>query len=80
MTHSSEVAARADTALGEMGKLTRKEYTLIGPVLLSLCLWVFGGKMLDATAVCLLAVSLMLALHVVSWKDHQIFQRTEHAG
>lgn len=69
VTHSSEVAARADTALGEMGKLTRKEYTLIGPVLLSLCLWVFGGKMLDATAVCLLAVSLMLALHVVSWKE-----------
>ncbi len=58
-----------------MGKLTRKEYTPIGLVLLSLCLWVFGGKMLDATAVCLLAVSLMLALHVVSWKDHQIFQR-----
>lgn len=27
-----------------MGKLTRKEYTLIGLVLLSLCLWVFGGK------------------------------------
>lgn len=52
-----------------MGKLTRKEYTLIGTVLLSLCLWVFGGKMLDATAVCLLAVSLMLALHVVSWKE-----------
>ena len=25
--------------------------------------------MLDATAVCLLAVSLMLALHVVSWKE-----------
>ncbi|HFD3844003.1 TPA: anion permease [Serratia marcescens] len=69
VTHSSEVAAWADTALGEMGKLTRKEYTLIGLVLLSLCLWVFGGKMLDATAVCLLAVSLMLALHVVSWKE-----------
>ena len=69
VTHSSEVAAWADTALGEMGKLTRKEYTLIGLVLLSLCLWVFGGKVLDATAVCLLAVSLMLALHVVSWKE-----------
>lgn len=27
--------------------------------------------MLDATAVCLLAVSLMLALHVVSWKDRK---------
>ncbi|VEA66719.1 Citrate/succinate antiporter [Serratia plymuthica] len=69
VTHSSEVAAWANTALGEMGKLTRKEWTLIGLVLFSLSLWVFGGKLLDATTVCLLAVSLMLALHVVSWKD-----------
>lgn len=68
VTHSSEVAGWADGALAEMGKLSRQEYTLIGLVLLSLCLWVFGGKVVNATAVCLLAVSLMLALHVVSWK------------
>jgi len=30
---------------------------------------VFGGEAIDATAVGLLAVSLMLALHVVPWKD-----------
>lgn len=29
VTHSSEVASWANSALGEMGKLTRKEYTLI---------------------------------------------------
>lgn len=52
-----------------MGKLTRKEYTLIGLVLLSLSLLVFCSKMLNATTVCLLAVSLMLALQVVSWKN-----------
>ena len=52
-----------------MGGLTRKEMILIGLVLLSLCLWVFGSKFIDATAVGLLAVSLMLALHVVAWKD-----------
>ncbi len=52
-----------------MGRLSRKEWTLIGPVLLSLGLWVFGGKIINATAVGLLAVSLMLALHVVPWKD-----------
>lgn len=69
VTHSSEVASWVNNALDEMGKLTRKEYTLIGLVLLSLSLWVFGSKMLNATAVCLLAVSLMLALQVVSWKD-----------
>ncbi|MGL6017185.1 MAG: DASS family sodium-coupled anion symporter, partial [Gibbsiella quercinecans] len=69
VTHSSEVAAWAKVALSEMGALSTKERTLIGLVLLSLCLWVFGGSVLDATTVCLLAVSLMLALHVVSWKD-----------
>lgn len=69
VTKSNEVAAWAQTALNEMGALTRKEMILIGLVLLSLCLWVFGGAFIDATAVGLLAVSLMLALHVVSWKD-----------
>lgn len=69
VTHSAEVAAWAGDELKGMGKLTRKEITLIGLVLLSLGLWVFGGKLIDATAVGLLAVSLMLALHVVPWKD-----------
>lgn len=64
-----------------MGRLSRKEWTLIGPVLLSLGLWVFGGKIINATAVGLLAVSLMLALHVVPWKRHYALQqRTEHHG
>lgn len=40
-----------------MGKLNRKECTLIVLVLLSLCLWVFGDSFIDATAVGLLAVS-----------------------
>jgi len=69
VTHSEEVSAWAGDALKEMGGLTRKEKTLIGLVLLSLGLWVFGGDFINATAVCLLAVSLMLALHVVPWQD-----------
>lgn len=69
ITHSEEVSNWAGDALKEMGRLTRKELTLIGLVLLSLSLWVFGGKIINATAVGLLAVSLMLALHVVPWKD-----------
>ncbi len=68
ITHSEEVSNWAGDALKEMGRLTRKEITLIGLVLLSLGLWVFGGKIINATAVGLLAVSLMLALHVVPWK------------
>ncbi|EHM6396285.1 anion permease [Salmonella enterica subsp. enterica serovar Agona] len=69
VTHSAEVAAWAGGELKNMGRLSRKEWTLIGLVLLSLGLWVFGGKIINATAVGLLAVSLMLALHVVPWKD-----------
>ncbi|MCS2163552.1 anion permease [Scandinavium sp. H11S7] len=69
VTHSEEVSGWAGNALREMGALTRKEKTLIGLVLLSLGLWVFGGDYINATAVGLLAVSLMLALHVVPWKE-----------
>ena len=39
------------------------------PCIVSLGLWVFGSEVINATAVGLLAVSLMLALHVVPWKD-----------
>ncbi len=60
---------RAGDELKTMGALTRREWTLIGLVLLSLGLWVFGSEVINATAVGLLAVSLMLALHVVPWKD-----------
>ncbi len=59
----------AGDELKTMGRLTRREWTLIGLVLLSLGLWVFGSEVINATAVGLLAVSLMLALHVVPWKD-----------
>lgn len=69
ITHSEEVAGWAGKTLKELGRLTVKEITLICLVLLSLGLWVFGGERIDATTVCLLAVSLMLALQVVSWED-----------
>ncbi|WP_312626564.1 anion permease [Scandinavium sp.] len=69
VTHSEEVSGWAGNALKEMGALSRKEITLICLVLLSLALWVFGGGFIDATAVGLLAVSLMLTLHVVPWKE-----------
>ncbi|AQS41051.1 MAG: Citrate:succinate antiporter [Candidatus Tokpelaia hoelldobleri] len=69
ITHSGEVTDWAGKTLKEMGALSVKETTLIGLVLLSLGLWVFGGRFIDATAVCLLAISLMLVLSVVHWKD-----------
>lgn len=69
ITHSAEVSGWASEALKEMGALSGKEMILIGLVLLSLALWVFGGAFINATAVGLLAVSLMLALHVIPWKE-----------
>lgn len=69
VTHSTEVCHWAATELKNLGRLTRQEITLVGLVLLSLTLWVFGGKYINATAVALLAVALMLALRVVPWKD-----------
>lgn len=68
-TQSTEVAAWAAEELKRLGRLTHKEITLIGLVLLSLALWVLGGKLISATAVALLAVALMLALRVVHWKE-----------
>nr|VUD26945.1 Citrate carrier [Salmonella sp. NCTC 7297] len=44
VTHSAEVAAWAGDELKSMGRLSRKEWTLIGLVLLSLGLWVFWRK------------------------------------
>ncbi|EXU76902.1 anion permease [Erwinia mallotivora] len=69
ITQSTEVAAWAAEELKSLGRLTHKEITLIGLVLLSLALWVLGGKLISATAVALLAVALMLALRVVPWKE-----------
>jgi citrate:succinate antiporter len=69
ITHCAEVSSWAGQSLSEMGRLSRKEYTLIALVLISLGLWVFGDKVINATAVGLLAVSLMLALGVVRWSD-----------
>ncbi|MFC0140406.1 anion permease [Erwinia mallotivora] len=69
ITQSTEVAAWAAEELKSLGRLTHKEITLIGLVLLSLALWVLGGKLISATAVALLAVALMLALRVVPRKE-----------
>lgn len=44
VTHSAEVAAWAGGELKNMGRLSRKEWTLIGLVLLSLGLWVLVEK------------------------------------
>ncbi|MDU1267174.1 MAG: anion permease [Escherichia coli] len=57
ITHSEEVATWAGDELKTMGALTRREWTLIGLVLLSLGLWVFGSEVINATAVLFASLS-----------------------
>jgi L-tartrate/succinate antiporter len=65
----SEVCAWAAQALRELGPLTAKEIRLGVLVLLALALWIFGGAYVNATAVTLVVISLMLATGVFTWSD-----------
>ena len=68
VTHSSEVAAgripRWGNGQADAQGIHPDRHGAAQPVPVGV-----RRQMLDATAVCLLAVSLMLALHVVSWKE-----------
>jgi len=69
ITHSYEVADWAKEELKTIGKITRKEITLIVLVLISLILWMFFEDEISPTSVCLLAVSLMIITQIVEWND-----------
>jgi L-tartrate/succinate antiporter len=64
-----EVPEWAAKELEKQGGMTRREILLAGLVLIALCLWIFGGKFIDATAVAVVVVSLMVLLRVVTWDD-----------
>lgn len=64
-----EVPKWAAAELDKIGGLTRREVGLAALVLLALGLWIFGGKLVDATTAALIVVSLMLVLGIVSWDD-----------
>ena len=66
---SAEVPAWAAGELAKMGRVTRRECTMAVLVLVALGLWIAGSRWIDATAVALVAISLMLVLRVVSWDD-----------
>ncbi|MEM3703166.1 MAG: DASS family sodium-coupled anion symporter [Candidatus Bathyarchaeia archaeon] len=64
-----DVPKWASEQLKTMGKLTRKELTLLGLVALALALWIKGTDYIDATTTAILVVSLMVVFKVVSWDD-----------
>ncbi len=64
-----EVPAWAAEELEKQGGMSRREILLAVLVLIALSLWIFGGKFIDATAVAIVVVSLMIVLGVVTWDD-----------
>lgn len=66
---SSEVPQWAAKELVAMGRITTRELTMTGLVVMALGLWIFGGRIIDPTMVALVAISLMLICRVVSWDD-----------
>jgi L-tartrate/succinate antiporter len=64
-----EVPSCASQELGKMGKFSRKELVMALLALLALALWIFAGKLMDATTVAGLVISLMLITGTVTWDD-----------
>lgn len=70
ITKNSEVTKWAAQELSTLGKLSYKELALIALIIISLTLWIFGKQIgINSTVTALIAVSFMLILRVVVWKD-----------
>ncbi|WP_243439043.1 anion permease [Fundidesulfovibrio soli] len=66
---SEDAPKWAGEELAKMGSITAKELTMAGLAVFALLLWIFGGKLFDATIVALMALSLMILTKVVTWDD-----------
>jgi L-tartrate/succinate antiporter len=67
--HSAEVQTWASEELGKMGKWSLKQLVMALLAILALTLWIFGGKIMDATTVAGVVISLMLITGIVTWDD-----------
>jgi L-tartrate/succinate antiporter len=66
---SRDVGLWAGRELGAMGRISRNEKILAVLVVGAVGLWIFGDKWMDGAIAAFLAVSLMLAFGVFSWRD-----------
>ena len=66
---TSEVPAWAGRELDGMGKVTRDQIVMALLAIGALAFWIFGGKIVDPTAVAFAAIALMVILGVVKWDD-----------
>ncbi len=64
-----EVPKWAASQLHEMGPLSRNEILLAILVFTAILFWIFGGAVINATTVALVAVALMVVLGIVKWDD-----------
>jgi L-tartrate/succinate antiporter len=67
--HSAEVQSWASQELEKMGKWSLKQLVMALLAILALTLWIFGGKIMDATTVAGVVISLMLITGIVTWDD-----------
>jgi L-tartrate/succinate antiporter len=65
----TDVPAWAARELDKMGPLSSREITLGVLVVIALLLWIFGGKIMEATTAAFVVISLMLILNVLTWDD-----------
>jgi L-tartrate/succinate antiporter len=66
---SEEVRQWADRELGQMGAMSAREVTVAVLVTMALVLWIFGGRIVNATTVALIVIALMLLTRVFTWDD-----------
>jgi L-tartrate/succinate antiporter len=66
---STDVPVWAGKELLGMGRISRNEIVMALLAVGALAFWIFGGKLVDATAVAFAAIALMVILGVVAWDD-----------
>ncbi len=67
--HSEEVPKWAGRELASMGAMSAQEIAVAVLVTIALALWIFGARYVNATAVALMAVSIMVVTKVFGWDD-----------
>ncbi|WP_300163757.1 DASS family sodium-coupled anion symporter, partial [Solidesulfovibrio sp.] len=66
---SPEAPIWAGKELAALGPMSRGEIVMAVLAVCALMFWIFGGKLVNATTVALVAVGLMIPFRVVTWDD-----------
>ncbi|KAK4252790.1 hypothetical protein QN277_014332 [Acacia crassicarpa] len=65
-----EAPAMAASKLESMGPVTQNEWIMIGTVMLTVYLWIFGGTIgIPSTVASMIGLSMLLVSGVLDWKD-----------